>query len=171
MFYNISVLKQLIENSCEYYNVCFQFISDGSLLYERVPNKQEAAAAAAAAAAALNNPSAAAAAAAAVGLNPATAAAILGALGPPGSIASGSANAPGSSNDPSATGFDVAAAAAALYQQQQGSTSSSNKRRLYETDSGEYKINHQKCNCSIYRVKKQNQNKILIMITLHYFEY
>lgn len=86
------------------------------------------------------------AAAAAVGLNPATAAAILGALGPPGSITGGSANAPGSSNDPSAAGFDVAAAAAALYQQQQqGSTSSSNKRRLYETNSGEHKINYLKC--------------------------
>lgn len=92
-----------------------------------MPNKQDTTVAQ------LNNP------ASAVGLNPATAAVILGALGPPGSMNSVNAVGPGSSNDQSASGFDVAAAAAALYQQQQqNTTSSSNKRRIYDSDSGIY---------------------------------
>lgn len=87
--------------------------------------------------------------ASAVGLNPAAAAVILGALGPPGSMNSVNTIGPGLSNDQSASGFDVAAA---LYQQQQqqqqhqqqqqqqqqSTTSSSNKRRIYDADSGIY---------------------------------
>lgn len=104
-----------------WYNIRFYLILDGSLLYERVPNKQEAAAA-------LNNPSVTPAA---VGLN----SAILGVLGSTGSAGSGGMGASGLSNDQTATGFDVTTA---IYQQQQQSSSSSgsNKRRLYETDGG-----------------------------------
>lgn len=99
-------------------------IIDGSLLYERVPNKQETATAAA-----FNNPSAAVTAA---GLNPAATTAILGALGSSGSTGSGSTGASGLSNDLSISGFDVAV----NQPQSSSSYSSSNKRRLYETDGG-----------------------------------
>jgi len=93
-----------------------------------VPNKQEIVTTGTTSIA-LNNPSATTA----VGLNPATAAAILGALGPPGSVNSGNTSISGSSsNDPSSSGFDMATAV--LYQS--SSSSGSNKRRLYETESG-----------------------------------
>lgn len=113
---------------------CFTFFVDGSLLYERVPNKQEVVTSETAA---LNNPSTVTP----VGLNPATAAAIIGALGSPGSISCGNTSVSGysdiSSNDPS-SGFDMTNAV--LYQT--SFTSGSHKRRLYKTENSKCVSNY-----------------------------